>query len=65
MPHDPEEVIAFAKSLVDHVVHANQVEEIAQLRDENAQLRTMIATMLRALKQVEICLQMALDREKK
>ena len=53
MPHERDDVIAFV------------MEEIAQLRDENAQLRTMIATMLRALKQVEICLQVALDREKK
>ena len=58
MPHDPEEVIAFAMR-----EYARQTEELAQLRIENNQLRNLLVTMLRTVKEVELNLQLALDKD--
>ena len=53
MPHDPEDVIAFA------------MREHERLCKENDELRTLLIEALRAMKEVELTLQSALDRDKK
>lgn len=40
-------------------------EELAALRNENDQLRTLLVEALRAMKEVELTLQGALDKDKK
>ena len=40
-------------------------EELVALRSENDQLRTLLVEALRAMKEVELTLQAALDRDKK
>jgi hypothetical protein len=52
MLHDPEEVIA------------RQEEEIAQLRKEVASMKNLLIEVLRAVKEVEFSLTMALDRDR-
>ena len=38
-------------------------EELVALRSENAQLRTLLVEALRAMKEVELTLQAALDKD--
>ena len=40
-------------------------EELVALRNENAQLRTLLVEVLRAMKDVELVLQRALDKDRK
>ena len=40
-------------------------EVVIRLQEENAQLRTLLVELLRAMKEVELCLQAALDKDKK
>ena len=40
-------------------------ETVVQLQEENAQLRTLLVEILRAMKEVELVLQRALDKDRK
>ena len=40
-------------------------EAVVRLQEENAQLRTLLVEVLRAMKEVELVLQAALDKDKK
>jgi hypothetical protein len=52
MPHDPVDTLAIA------------LHELAQLRQENAALRTMLIEVLRTIKEVEFALSRALDKDR-
>ena len=56
MPHD---------KWLERSVDAGAATEIERLRDENAQLRTLLVEVLRAMKEVELVLQRALDKDRK
>ena len=53
-PHDDEEAVAF---------HSAAIREATRLRNENDQLRALLIETLRAMKEVELTLQGALDRD--
>lgn len=40
-------------------------ESVLRLQEENAQLRTLLVEILRAMKEVELTLQAALDKDRK
>ena len=40
-------------------------EAVIKLQEENAQLRTLLVEVLRAMKEVELVLQRALDKDRK
>ena len=41
------------------------LESVLRLQEENAQLRTLLVEVLRAMKEVELVLRAALDKDKK
>jgi hypothetical protein len=59
MPHDPEEVIAFAMR-----EHAQQAEQIAQLKKENAQLRGLLSAAKKQVEEILQELETALDEDR-
>ena len=54
-PRDDEEAVAF---------HSAAIREATRLRNENDQLRTLLIEALRAMKEVELTLQGALDKDR-
>jgi hypothetical protein len=52
MPHDPVDTLAIA------------LHELAQLRQENVALRTMLIEIMRTIKEVELSLTKALDKDR-
>ena len=56
-PHDDdEEAVAF---------HSAAIREATRLHNENDQLRTLLLEVLRAMKEVELTLQGALDKDRR